>query len=54
MMAQSILVKVAAAALLFSLAAGTLAQAGPQEPYPRIAVSGQGSADIAPDMAVLQ
>jgi len=54
MMAQSILVKVAAAALLFSLAAGALAQADPQEPYPRIAVSGQGSADIAPDMAVLQ
>jgi len=54
MMAQSILVKAAAAALLFSLAAVTQAQAGPQEPYPRIAVSGQGSADIAPDMAVLQ
>lgn len=54
MTAQSILKKAAAAALLFSLSAVALAQAGQQEPYPRIVVSGQGSADIAPDMAVLQ
>ena len=54
MMAQSILVRGAAAALLFSLAVVLPAQAEQQEPYPRIVVSGQGSADIAPDMAVLQ
>ena len=54
MMAQSILVKGAAAALLFSLAVVLPAKAEQQEPYPRIVVSGQGSADIAPDMAVLQ
>ena len=54
MMAQSILVRGAAAALLFFLAVVLPAQAEQQEPYPRIVVSGQGSADIAPDMAVLQ
>jgi len=52
--AESVLKKAAAAVLLFSLSAATLAQTGQQEPYPRIIVSGQGSADIAPDMAVLQ
>lgn len=54
MMAQSILIRGAAAALLFSLAVVLPAQAEQPEPYPRIVVSGQGSADIAPDMAVLQ
>jgi uncharacterized protein YggE len=54
MMAQSILIRTAAVALLFFLAVVTPAQAEQQEPYPRILVSGQGSADIAPDMAVLQ
>jgi uncharacterized protein YggE len=54
MMAQSILIRTAAVALLFFLAVVTPAQAEQHEPYPRILVSGQGSADIAPDMAVLQ
>ena len=54
MMAQSILTRGAAAALLFALAVVLPAQAEQREPYPRIVVSGQGSADIAPDMAVLQ
>lgn len=54
MMAQTIWNKMSAAALLFSLAVATPALAEQQEPYPRIVVSGQSSADIAPDMAVLQ
>jgi uncharacterized protein YggE len=43
-----------ALALLFSLAAIVPAQADQHEPYPRIVVNGQGSAEVAPDMAVLQ
>tara|TARA_R110001599_G_scaffold353817_1_gene598958 strand:+ start:92652 stop:93392 length:741 start_codon:yes stop_codon:yes gene_type:complete len=54
MMAQARLPRGAAAALLISLAVVTSAHAEQQEPYPQIVVSGQGSADIAPDMAVLQ
>ena len=54
MMAQAKLISGAVAGLLFLFTAVTSAQAEQQEPYPQIVVSGQGSADIAPDMAVLQ
>lgn len=42
------------AAQLVSLAVAPPARADVDEPYPRITVSGQGSAAVAPDMAVLQ
>jgi uncharacterized protein YggE len=42
------------AALALAALAGASAWASASEPSPRILVSGQGSAEIAPDMAVLQ
>jgi uncharacterized protein YggE len=54
MMTKMNLIRAAAATLFFALAFVAPAQAEQQEPYPRIIVSGHGSADIAPYMAVLQ
>lgn len=54
MMVQAKLIGGAVAGLLLLLTAVTPVQAQSREPYPQIVVSGQGSADIAPDMAVLQ
>lgn len=54
MMTPSVLIKEVVLALLFSLATVSPSWAEQSEPYPRIVVNGQGSADIAPDMAVLQ
>jgi len=54
MMAVAKLIGAAVAALLLFFTALASAQAEPREPYPQIVVSGQGSADIVPDMAVLQ
>ena len=42
------------AALVLACGLNPLAQAGDNEPYPQIVVSGQGSAEVPPDMAVLQ
>lgn len=42
------------AALLLATAWAVAAQADDNEPYPRILVTGQGTAELAPDMAVLQ
>lgn len=41
------------AATIFVLTAGTATLAADDKPFPRILVSGQGSVDLAPDMAVL-
>lgn len=40
-------------ATLFTMAFGTAASADANTPFPRILVNGQGSVDIAPDMAIL-
>lgn len=42
------------AALVLVSGPGYVARAADNEPYPQIVVSGQGSAELAPDMAVLQ
>jgi uncharacterized protein YggE len=38
---------------LLAMLSGTIASANEDQPYPRILVSGKGSIDIAPDMAIL-
>ena len=38
---------------IFTMMFGTMALAGENTPFPKILVSGQGSVDIAPDMAIL-
>jgi len=41
------------AAIIFSVMFTTITLAGENTPFPKILVSGQGSVDIAPDMAIL-